>query len=454
MLQFIYNHSPIFFQNLMVSVQGKRFMKQRYTEYYFEELINLRKCTDEYKIQERRLQIFYDYIKSQSNYYKEKLPSEITKVSTTSLHGLPILEKEDIRNNLDKLVTKNNNSLIPLKTGGSTGKSLEFYSDAYDMSRRIAYLDFFKEQHGVYKGMRRVSVGGRKIIPSSQKKKIYWRFNKPLNQLLLSAYHAYGENLKYYIDKLNKFKPQTLDGYPSVYHRLAKYILQNDIKLTFKPVAIFPTAEALTADMKEDIEKAFDCPVRNQYGSAEGVPFITENVNGDLEICPMTGVFELKKIQGSIYELIVTGFYTTTTPIFRYQIGDSVELFEELPESYTQKDIKIKKIIGRNNDFLTTKDNRIITNVNLVSAVKMVGTKLVESQFIQNNLDEIEVKLVMSDDNFDKDKVISTLKKELKDRVGYEVTFNIHFVDEIEKANSGKKRFIINNLNKGEIKNG
>ena len=36
---------------------------------------------------------------------------------------------------------------------------------------KIAYLDYFKERHGVFRGMRRVSVGGRKIIPKNQKKK-------------------------------------------------------------------------------------------------------------------------------------------------------------------------------------------------------------------------------------------------------------------------------------------
>ena len=65
----------------------------------------------------------------------------------------------------------------------------------------------------------------------------------------------------------------------------------------------------------------------------------------------MSGYFELEKVEGKIYELIVTGFYTTTTPLFRYRIGDSVELYEDLPENYTQQDIKIKRIIGRNNDF-------------------------------------------------------------------------------------------------------
>ena len=38
MLQFIYNHAPIAFQNLMISIKGKQLIKQRYTSYYYDEL--------------------------------------------------------------------------------------------------------------------------------------------------------------------------------------------------------------------------------------------------------------------------------------------------------------------------------------------------------------------------------------------------------------------------------
>ena len=44
MLEFIYNHSPIPFQNIMVSVKGKLFEKQRYTEHYYNELEILKEC--------------------------------------------------------------------------------------------------------------------------------------------------------------------------------------------------------------------------------------------------------------------------------------------------------------------------------------------------------------------------------------------------------------------------
>lgn len=448
MLEFIYNHSPIFVQNLMVSVQGKIFMKQRYTRFYYQEMEELRKCEDVFKMQEMRFKEFYHFISENSDYYREELKNYPKNITIYNLQKLPLITKEDIRKNVDKIITAPKNKLMKKGTGGSTGKSMIYYTSPYDMSRKIAYLDYFKEQHGVYKGMRRVSVGGKKIIPNNQKKKIFWRFNKPLNQLMISSYHADGENLKYYIQKFNEFKPETLDGFTTVLHRIAKYILENDIKLEFTPIAIFPTAEALTDEMRLDIENAFQCPVRNQYASSEGAPFITENQDGEYEINVETGVFEFEHVQGNIYELIVTGFYTTSTPLLRYKIGDSVELKEPLSSNYTQKDIKVKRIIGRNNDFLQSKDKGIVTNSNLASAIKTLGNDVVESQFIQEQLDLVDIYLVVSS-TANKKNLIKKLESELKVRFGTNTKMNFHFVDKLFKTKGGKTRFTINNINQG-----
>lgn len=445
MLEYIYNYSPIVFQNIMVSIKGKQLIKQRYTSYYYDELKRLRNCQDPFELQQQRMKEFYKYIKKKSNFHNKRLMKFNNEIDIDNLEHYPVLEKEDIRNNIDEIITGNPNDLLKSGTGGSTGKSLKFYTSKYDMSRKIAYLDYFKEQHGVYKGMKRVSIGGRKIIPNHQKKKIFWRYNEPLNQLLFSAYHADGENLKYYVQKLNDFKPETLDGFPTVLHRISKYILENHIKLTFTPIAIFPTAETLTDEMRNDIEKAFNCPVRNQYASSEGSPFIIENTKGEYEIGAMSGYFELEKVEDKIYELIVTGFYTTTTPLFRYKIGDSVELYEELPKNYTQQDIKIKRIIGRNNDFLYSSEKGVITNVHLSTTIRSLGTDVKESQFIQNEKDRIIVNLVIND-SANKEIIIDKLTKELKVRFGNSTQFDINFVDSIALTKGGKKRFAINNL--------
>ncbi|OLF30440.1 capsule biosynthesis protein CapK [Staphylococcus aureus] len=445
MLQFIYDHSPIALQNIMVSIQGKLYEKQRYTKEYYEELERLRECQDPFELQEKRMRNFYKYIKNNSKYYNKKLLDFSDSIDLENLEKYPVLTKELVRLNVEDMVTRDKNDLITLGTGGSTGKSLKIYSSSLDMSRKIAYLDFFKEQHGVYKGMRRVSVGGRKIVPQKQKKKNFWRYNEPLNQLMISAYHAEGENLKYYVQKLSDFKPETLDGFPTVLHRISKYILENNINLTFTPIAIFPTAETLTDEMRNDIENAFNCPVRNQYASSEGSPFITENTKGEYEIGTMSGYFELEKVEDKIYELIVTGFYTTTTPLFRYKIGDSVELYEELPENYTQKDIKIKRIIGRNNDFLKSSERGIITNVYLSTAIRELGNAVIDSQFVQNEIDLVEVNLVVAEGTNNK-RLIKKLETQLKSRFGDRTRFKYNFVDNISRTNGGKKRFMINNL--------
>ena len=446
MLEYIYNHSPIWFQNLMVSVKGKQFIKQRYTKAYYEELEVLRNADDKFALQQERLNDFYNYVRNNSQYFKEVLPEFDKEFTVEDLKKIPIMDKETIRKNIDTMVTRKE-KLIPMQTGGSTGKSLEYYTHPIDMSRKIAYLDYFKEQHGVYKGMRRVSVGGKILIPNNQKKKVFWRFNKPLNQLMISAYHADGENLKYYVEKLNKFKPETLDGYTTVLHRIAQYINSNEIRLRFKPIAIFPTAEALTDEMKSDIERAFNCPVRNQYASSEGAPFITENTHGELEINPETGVFELEHIKDNIYELVVTGFYTTTTPLIRYKIGDSIELSEPLDVNYNQKDIKIKRIIGRNNDFLNSNERGIVTNVNMSTAVRAAGTKIIQSQFIQNKLNEIIVNLVVEEETNRKD-LEKVLTEQLKIRFGNTTKFKYCYFDELPETAGGKTRFTINNIEK------
>ncbi|WP_204236863.1 phenylacetate--CoA ligase family protein [Mammaliicoccus sciuri] len=444
MLEYIYNHSPIFFQNIMVSVKGKQFIKQRYTNHYYEELRALRKNKNKYMLQEKRLNDFIVYLKNNSKYYKKLLINLDLPVTIQDLKKLPILEKQTINQNIFNIVTTDKD-LIKMQTGGSTGVGMIFYSTPYDMSRKFAYLDYFKESHGVYKGMRRASIGGKAIIPNNQKRKIYWRYNKPLNQMLFSAYHADGENLHYYIKQLNKFKPESIDGFTTVIHRIAKYINDNKIELKFKPIAIFPTAEALTDEMKYDIENAFKCPVRNQYASSEGAPFITENIHGELEINPESGVFEFQHIQDNIYELIVTGFYTTTTPLLRYRIGDSVELYDELPTNYTQKDIKIKKIIGRNNDFLLSNERGIVTNINLSTVIRDAGSLVKHSQFVQNKLDEIDVYLV-TEDKVNKEKLEKLLVSKLKIRFGNSTTYKFHYVEEIEKTSGGKTRFTINNI--------
>ena len=128
--------------------------------------------------------------------------------------------------------------------------------------------------------------------------------------------------------------------------------------------------------------------------------------------------------------------------LFRYKIGDSVELYDELPENYTQKDIKIKRIIGRNNDFLMSNERGVVTNVQLSTSIKMAGNEIIESQFVQNKLDEVIIKLVVNE-FANKNKIKSILTNELKARFGNSTRFEFQFVDKVEYTGNGKNVLLL-----------
>lgn len=446
MLDFIYNHSPIFFQNIMASVKGHTFIKERYNQTYYDELRRLLNSDNHYELQNERLKSFLSFIKENSTFYKERLKDfDVEQLDVKDIDKLPALTKDEIKQHLDDMLTRDTD-LIKMATGGSTGRALTFYTHPDDISRRIAYLDYFKIQHGVFPGRKRLSFSGRQIIPSTQKSNKYWRFNKPLNQLLISTYHLNDENIEKIIEKLNQFKPESIDGITSSIHKIAKYIVKHQIHLDFAPLAVFPTADPLTNEIRDDIERAFNAPVRNQYASSEGAPFITENVKRELEICPATGVFELEHVQDNIYELVVTSFFTTTTPLLRYKIKDAVELEAPLPDNYTQHDIKVKRVIGRSADFLHSEAYGVIDNVKLSAAVRDFADYIYEAQFIQNTKDSVDVYISLANDKVTEDYLQKHMTTKLKSIFGGSTEFKFHFQEQLEMSKNGKTRFAINNI--------
>ena len=440
----IYNSMPITIQTVMTSIYGKKIAQERYSKAYKDYLNFLRSnffSMNHYEYQKKSLNEFLKYCSENSVYYKGILPNEILPLNEIEdLEKIKILTKEDVRANINNLITKSKRDMISSFTGGTTGKSLNVFFEKEDFEKRIAFLDFFKERHGVLKGMRRASFTGKDMIPEKQKKKVYWRYNWPLKQMLFSSFHLTEENIPYYINELNKFQPQSMDGFPSVMVTLAKYIIRNNIKLKFKPIAIFPTAETITDYDREVIEQAFKSKVRNQYASSEGAPFITECPNGNLHLDIMTGVFEKVNKTSAVSEIYVTAFETKGTPLIRYKIGDVLEFTDDRCSCGYDTPI-IKQIIGRNMDFLYSKERGKISSANMSNTIKNLPNSIVNIQFIQDKENEIKI-IAVKDHSLFKEKHEVDLMREMKIRLGSLVNYDLQYVDDIPVESSGKYKMI------------
>ena len=131
LLEKIYDESPIFFQNIMVSVSGYQRNINRYGKTYYD-FLNFLSDFDtwplerKFEYQRKELVKFIKFAVSNSKFY-QKLYKDIDIESIKDiddLKRLPIVDKEMLRENINDVVTISKKGAVEGHTGGTTGKSL------------------------------------------------------------------------------------------------------------------------------------------------------------------------------------------------------------------------------------------------------------------------------------------------------------------------------------------
>lgn len=447
----IYKKSPIWLQNVIISGYGYKIHKERYGEVYFNTYNGLisKDFTDfskEIKNQEIELSAFLKHVVSNSTFYKE-LYSDIDLESIKTVNDLqilPIVDKELLRENIEKVYTINENDGVVSYTGGTTGKSLKVIFTKDDFQKRMAYLDAFKHRIGITDPFhsRKATFSGRDFIHSDTTN-IFWRYNRAYRQRLYSTFHLSEQNMSFYVDNLNTFKPEILNGFVSAIYELSEFIDRKQLQLAFIPKAIFTTSETLLPHHRELIEKVFKSKIYNQYASAEGAPFITECIKGNLHYNIDTGVIEtLDTDYGS--QMIVTSFSTKGTPLVRYNIGDTIT-FKDGGCSCGSSHPLVLKIEGRKVDYLYSIEKGKISLSHLADVIKGIPNSIKKMQFVQKSKDVIDILIVVDSARYNSEHHDSILK-EMEYRFGKQMTVNIEEVDEIPREKSGKFSLIKNYL--------
>ena len=208
------------------------------------------------------------------------------------------------------------------------------YSSADSDGERFARQEAMWAMHGYQLGRDRIAwFSGRHLIGANDVAgERFWRNNHIDKIRYYSTFHMAPVNLPYYVEDLAMFRPAFLCGFPSAIGELARFVEMTGRAGSFEVRAVFTTSETLTPSQREAIERVFRCPVRNQYGSSEGAPFIMECRQGRLHIDVTSGVFEVVDADdqpAESGEVLVTSFYMRETPLIRYRIGDRITLSDE-----------------------------------------------------------------------------------------------------------------------------
>ncbi|WP_214846210.1 MULTISPECIES: phenylacetate--CoA ligase family protein [unclassified Exiguobacterium] len=438
----LYYKSPIFIQNILTSIYGKKLMHERYGARYEQKLMQLREKDRslDYRVEQlERLNAFLLFVQQHTPYYRELFRQLDIKLPLTSLDQLaliPVLEKETLRQQNDEFMSEVD-APVRGRTGGTSGKSLQVAFMREDIQERMAHLDYFKEQHGFYGGMPRASFTGRTLTAVDQKKPIFWRMNRPLNQLLLSIFHMKEENFPAYIEELNRFRPVALDGTPTAMVEIARYLLKNKIRLDFKIVAIFPTSETVTEEMRSILEEAFVAPVFDQYGSSEGAPIISECTHRKLHLHHETGIIEPYGPDG---EVVVTCFTTRGTPLIRYRIGDRMTLSHETCGCGLNGPV-IASIDGRGTSFIVSEKRGKVFEGDITTIARELPNSVLRLQVEQYAFNRVTLRYIPDNQRF-QPKHEKILLNEMRKLLGPDMLITLESVEQVKQEPNGKTLII------------
>lgn len=458
-LQAIYPSLPLILQNLLISGQGWIFRRRRFSGQFQAELrkANGRATWSEQDLLEWQLTTLRDFLNHAyltSPYWARRMqevgvsPKDLR--SLACLSKFPVLEKDDLRRFTPEIASTafDVSSLDQSYTSGTTGTPITVAFTTEDQQQRFAVLYRMFKQFGIEPMARSVRFSGRTLFPRARETGIFWRHNWPMSQMLMSSYDLHPDNLQSYVDRMAKFGPVVIDGYPSSIYIVARFINQTGQSSRICPKVVMTTAETLEDYQRKEIREAFgDCAVINQYASSEGAPFITEDPDGDLVVNTDTGVFEFVRPgteipaePGEIAEMLLTSFTTHAYPLIRYRIGDTV-LVPRHPKNSNFWDMPVvDQILGRQEDILFTPERGFIPSLNKV-CMKAPST-IVEIQIVQTAPMAMLLKVVPDRSSGYTPEQLDVVKDELRLRVG-NVDIEVEEYDSLPRGKNGKLRAVI-----------
>ncbi len=363
----LYLKMPVYIQHVICSLEGWRIQRIRFDRPFWALLQEVETHTlwsDERILEYRnlRLRSFVQYAVETVPFYRSRFrelgisPEDIHTID--DLKVLPVLTKEEVQEHYPEMISeavpKHQQTIT--HTSGTTGGGLRFATTLRAVQEQWAVWWRYRRWHGLQPGTWCGYFGGRSVVPLSQTRPPFWRYNYPGKQILFSAYHMSFKNMAVYVDELRRRQPPWLHGYPSLLTLIASYLLETGIDLGYQVQWITVGAENLLPQQADLMQRAFGVRPKQHYGMAEAVANISECEYGNLHVDEDFAAVEfIPNPECPGYKVIGTNFTNPVTPLLRYDVQDVVALTDETCSCGRPGRI-VERIDGRQEDYVILKN--------------------------------------------------------------------------------------------------
>ncbi|MCH7812866.1 MAG: phenylacetate--CoA ligase family protein [Planctomycetes bacterium] len=363
-----------------------------------------------------------------------------------ALSRLPTLNKALIRAHRDDLTwTGVPGGIQTSVTGGSTGQPLRFHFDrrrqGYDKAARMRTHRWF----GADVGDREAYLWGNPLEITNQDRLKALR-DRLTNELLLSAFDLTEPRMADYLDRIGRYDPRSIFGYPSSLTRLCRYARSTD-RVVQPPSlrAVFVTGELLDDAQRRLIHETFAVPVANGYGSREAGFIAHDCPEGRMHVTDENVIVEFvdddgrPRPAGRCGEIVITHLDTPGMPLIRYRTGDVGRRVEgPCPCGRGLSGLEI--VGGRRTDHLVATDGTVMHGLSLIYVLREIDA-VEQFQVRQDVAGAVEIAIVPAGalDRGD----LQRIERGTRDLLGWDVALNIRQVDRIETSASGKFRCVV-----------
>ena len=151
-----------------------------------------------------------------------------------------------------------------------------------------------------------------------------YEINPLYNEIRMNSFVLSEENVKKYVQLIDKYGAGIIYGYPSSVYNFCRLAVKKGIDIQRKFKAAFLISENLYSFQEEVIHQALGCEIAIFYGHSERAVF-GEKYSCGYVFNQLYGVTELS----SSGEPIITGFINNKTPLIRYVADDQVSIIKD-----------------------------------------------------------------------------------------------------------------------------
>lgn len=370
--------------------------------------------------------------------------------SLNDLNMFPILTKDIIRNNFDKLVSiKGKDRIWNKSTGGSTGQPLRFAYTKESYEWRVAMSKRGYAWAGAAPGAKQAYIWGVQLGEVSLVKQMKERLHNIIDrQLYFNCFEFDEKAMSKCLSALNRFKPAAIIGYTNPLYNLALFIRQNS-KIKFAPQGVICAAEKVHPYQRDVLETVFGANVFNTYGSREFMLIATEcEKHEGLHVSAENIIVEIIKDDGTPAQegetgsIVVTDLHNFGMPFIRYEIGD-LGVATSKKCSCGRGLPLIADVVGRTLDVIKTPEGKVVPGEFFPHLIKDFPD-IARFQVTQEKLDHLIIRLVPTTELNRETR--QRIESEVRKIVGSTMITDYEIVSDIPLTATGKYRVTISKI--------